>query len=95
LNSFLESLLNEFVPKGCSKTYSVLDSMPIITCSGKRDGKVAPELTDKGYCATKSMYYYGMKLDALGFCNSGRLPHPEQIIFTPASVSDFTLYKDS
>ncbi|WP_233530578.1 hypothetical protein [Gelidibacter salicanalis] len=86
-------LLTEFGPKGCSNKLSVLDSMPIITCSGKRSGKVAPEITSKGYCSTKGMYYYGMKLHALGFCNPNKLPHPEQIIFTPASVNDLTLFK--
>lgn len=95
MNSLVETLLNEFVPKECSRNYSVLDSMPIITCSGKRAGKIALEITDKGYCSTKNMYYYGMKLHALGFCNTGKLPHPEQIIFTPASVNDLTLYKDT
>ena len=69
--------------------------MPIVTCSGKRLGKVAPEITDKGYCPTKSMYYYGMKLHALGFCNPNKLPHPEQIIFTPASVNDISLFKEA
>ena len=95
MSSLVETILDEFAPKACSKNYSVLDSMPIITCSGKRSGKVAPEITDKGYCSTKSMYYYGLKLHALGFCNTGRLPHPEQIIFTPASVNDLALYKDA
>lgn len=95
MNIFVEMLLTEFSPKQCSTKFSVLDSMPIVTCSGKRSGKVAPEITDKGYCSTKSMYYFGMKLHALGFCNTGRLPHPEQIIFTPASVNDLTLYKEA
>ena len=30
-----------------------------------------------------------------GFAIRGRLPHPEQVIFTPASVNDLTLYKDT
>ena len=95
MGSFVETLLDEFAPKECSRNFSVLDSMPIITCSGKRAGKVAPEITAKGYCSTKSMYYYGMKLHALGFCNTGRLPHPEQIIFTPACANDLSLYKEA
>ena len=95
MNTFTGILLTEFSPKECSSEFSVLDSMPIVTCSGKRTGKVASEITDKGYCSTKSMYYYGMKLHALGFCNPNRLPHPEQIIFTPASVNDFTLFKEA
>jgi len=36
-----------------------------------------------------------MKLLALWFCNPNKLPHPEQIIFTPASVNDFTLFKEA
>lgn len=95
MNTFTGMLLTEFAPKECSTEFSVLDSMPIVTCSGKRAGKVALEITDKGYCSTKSMYYYGMKLHALGFCNPGKLPHPEQIIFTPASVNDFSLFKEA
>ena len=86
-------LSNEFAPTECSTKFSVLVSMPIVTCPGKRSGKVAPEITDKGYCSTKSMYYYGMKLHALGFCNPNKLPHPEQIIFSAASENDFALFK--
>ena len=41
MGPFVETLLNEFVPKECSKSFNVLDSMPIITCSGKRAGKIA------------------------------------------------------
>lgn len=95
MNTLVGILLNEFTPKECSTKFSVLDSMPIVTCSGKRSGKVAPEITDKGFCSTKSMYYYGMKLHALGFCNPTKLPHPEQIIFTAASVNDLALFKEA
>ena len=37
-------LLNEFQPKDCCLGQSLLDSMPIITCSGRRSPKVATEL---------------------------------------------------
>jgi len=95
MNTFAGIILTEFSPKECSTKFSVLDSMPIVTCSGKRSGKVAREITDKGYCSTKSMYYYGMKLHALGFCNPTKLPHPEEIIFTAASVNDLSLFKEA
>ena len=37
--------------------------MPVATCKGKnRKEKVAGEVVDKGYCSTKNMYYYGVKL---------------------------------
>ena len=51
--------------------------------------------SDKGYCSTKGIYYYGLKLHLLGFRRIGRLPHPEQILFTPASVNDVTIFKEA
>jgi hypothetical protein len=92
-NRFLEILLENHIPTDCLFDQSLLDSMPIITCSGKRQAKVANELVDKGYCSTKGMYYYGVKLHALGFRRIGTLPHPEQLLVTPASVNDITVYK--
>lgn len=94
-NRLVEILLTTFQPEDCLLDQSLLDSMPIITCSGKRSAKVAREIADKGYCSTKSMFYYGMKLHLLGFRRIGKLPHPEQILFTPASVSDVTVYKQA
>jgi len=58
MNTFVGLLLSEFAPKECSTELSVLNSMPIITCLGKRSGKVAPKITAEGYCSTKSLYYY-------------------------------------
>ncbi len=89
----VEILLTDYQPEDCDLNQSLLDSMPIITCSGKRSGKVATEITDKGFCSTKGMYYYGLKLHLLGYRRKGKLPHPEQILFTPASVNDITVYK--
>lgn len=66
------------------------DSCPIITCSAKRTPKVALELIDKGKCASKSLYYYGVKLHLLGLKREGALPLPQYIEFTPASVFDLT-----
>lgn len=66
------------------------DSMPIITCSHKRRGKVAAELTDKGYCATKKLHYYGAKVHILAQRRPGILPLPTAIGLTQASVHDLT-----
>jgi hypothetical protein len=66
------------------------DSMPVITCSHKRAGKVAPQLTDKGYCATKGIHYYGIKIHALALRQPGKLPQPQYLGITPASVHDLT-----
>lgn len=88
-------LLGMFVPSGCSTSKSLLDSMPVITCSGKRKAKVAREITDKGYCSTKGIYYYGMKLHALAFLRPGHLPFPEQFQLTLASENDLNLFKQA
>lgn len=93
LKALSEIMLVQLKPDDCRSDVSLLDSMPIITCSGKRTGKVAREITDKGYCGTKSLYYYGLKIHLLGFSRPGRMPHPEQIIITEASESDLNVYK--
>jgi hypothetical protein len=62
--------------------------MPIITCSGKCSGKVAREITNKGFCSTKGIYYYVLKLHLQGFRCIGKLPHLEQILVTPVSVKN-------
>lgn len=84
-----------FVPPDCVTSKSLLDSMPVITCSGKRQGKVAREITDKGFCSTKGMYYYGLKLHALAFHRPNHLPFPEQFQLTPASENDLNLFKQA
>lgn len=94
-NRLVEILVTDFRPEDCCLDQSLLDSMPIITCSGKRSGKVAREIADKGYCSTKGIYYYGLKLHLLGFRRIGKLPHPEQILYTPASVNDVTVFKEA
>lgn len=88
-------VIQEFTPKECSHEFSLLDSMPIITCSGKRAGKVAQELTDKSFCSTKNLWYYGVKLHALNLYNKGTLPHPESIVISKASESDLNIFKEN
>ena len=67
---------------------ALTDSMPIITCSGKRKGKVAPELCDKGYNSTKGMHYFGLKLHGIGFYRPDTLLKIEVIQIGPASQHD-------
>jgi hypothetical protein len=44
------------------------DSMPVIMARQSRryHAKVAPELADSGYCPTKNVYYYGVKVHLIG-----------------------------
>jgi hypothetical protein len=86
-------LLSQKRPFDCLPDVNILDSLPIITCSGKRKAKVALELTDKGFCSTKGMYYYGLKLHGLALRRPNKLPFPESIVITPASENDLNVFK--
>lgn len=81
LSSAIQNLcrltIEAFIPKECLSEFSLLDSFPVITCNGKRAGKVAVELTDKTYNSTKNLWYFGVKLHTLNFYNKGTLPYPE------------------
>lgn len=50
--------------------------------------KVAPELADHGYCATKKLYDYRVRTYAIGRSRAGTLPSPESIGVTGASEHD-------
>jgi len=41
------------------------------------------------------MYYNGLKLHALAFRRNTGLPFPEQMLITPASVNDLSVFKDA
>ena len=41
------------------------------------------------------MYYYGVKLHALAFRRKNKIPFPEEIQITPASVNDLTVFKEA
>lgn len=71
----------------------LLDSMPIILARGSRrfQAKVAREVADCGYCASKKLSYYGLKLHVLGIRQPGTLPHPEYIELTSARPHDITV----
>lgn len=68
----------------------LIDSMPVIVARGSRSAtaKVAPEICDKGYCSSKDLHYYGVKLHAIGLKRFELMPRVEHIIFTPASQHD-------
>ena len=67
--------------------------MPIMTCTGRnRVGKVATEITDKGYCPTKNMYYHGLKLHLVGCRRKGHIPFPYQIALSAASENDLSVF---
>ena len=74
---------------------SLGDAMPIVLAKAPRSGqaKVASELCNKGYCASKKMYYYGVKLHALAFRRPDKLPIPEYLDISPAATNDLMALK--
>ena len=88
LSSYAES-------EGINFNVSLIDSMPIVLANAKRSqqAKVAKGLCNKGRCASKNMYYYGVKLHVMGFRRSGTIPLPEYIGLTPASDNDLTIFR--
>ena len=75
----------------------LLDSLPIIVAGESRSGfaKAASEICDKGYCASKKMYYYGIKLHYMGIAAHRSIPRDMVMSWiTPASVNDITTAKD-
>jgi hypothetical protein len=74
----------------------VIDSIPIVVAGGKRSGKAktADKLCNKGYCASKDMYYYGIKLHILAQCNYKSMPTPALMVVSKASEHDLTISKE-
>jgi hypothetical protein len=68
----------------------LIDSFPVaIAKQGHRfKARVANEVADCGYCATKKLYFYGMRVHVVGRRQEGTLPSPEYVLVTAASEHD-------
>jgi len=68
----------------------LIDSFPVALAKQGHRFKacVAKELADAGYCATKKLYYYGVRVHVIGSRQPGTLPTPEYIGATGASTHD-------
>lgn len=75
----------------------LLDSLPVMLAKGARGdaAKVARQLASKGYCASKRLYYHGVKLHLLARKRHHRLPVPESLVLTTAAVHDLTAFQHS
>lgn len=86
----LERIDNEHLIKDIDSQIALVDSFPIILCSGKRAGKVARELSDKSFCSTKNLFYYGVKMHMVAQRVRGSIPLMEFVSITSASENDLT-----
>jgi hypothetical protein len=73
----------------------LLDSLPVMLARGSRGdaAKVARPLAAKGYCASKKLYYHGVKLHLVARKRYQRLPVPETLVLTSAAVHDLTAFR--
>ena len=91
----IEQLPGPLSQNGATPLVAV-DSMPIIMAQGPRSFKanLAAPMADTGRCATKRIWYHGLKLHCLAVLKKGSLPQPFFIGFSPASVQDNTFFKE-
>jgi hypothetical protein len=88
-------IVSNSVPENAQLDTLLIDSLPIVTCKGRnRVAKVARDCTDKGFCSTKNMFYYGLKLHLLAFRRKGTIPFPNKIYFSAASESDLSIVRE-
>jgi len=74
----------------------LLDSMPVMLAVGSRANRarVARTAADTGFCATKQMYYSGVKLHLIAVRRPQRLPMPERLALTRASQHDLAALRE-
>ena len=88
-------MLEDFAPEGVLDAVRLVDSFPVVMAHEKRSSsaKVAPEFANKGYCASKKMYVYGVKVHLLAFRRPSTLPVPDYIGPGPGSDNDLTVLR--
>jgi hypothetical protein len=88
--------LPEWLTEGRQTLDSIVDSLPIMLAKGQRSktAKVAKDIADRGFCATKGMMYHGLKAHALSILVPTHKPKLCNLVFSPASHSDNTVFKE-
>lgn len=68
----------------------IIDSMPVMLAAGGHayTARVAREVADRGYCASKKIYFHGVRLHTIARRRSATLPLPDQIWLREGSVHD-------
>lgn len=78
-------------------TARIVDSFPIILAKSKRSNgaKVASDVADKGYCASRDEYYYGVKVHLVGPKRETSLPLIETAYMSSASTHDLVFFREN
>jgi Transposase DDE domain. len=74
----------------------LIDSLPVMRAQGTRANRarVARELADVGFCATKQRHYCGVKLHVVAARRLAKLPLPERLFLSPASQHDLAALRE-
>lgn len=93
----VEILLRDLPIKANQDLPALMDSFPIILAQQGRRFKacVAQEIASpNGYCASKKLHYYGVKLHVVGQYETGSLPLPIGLSLTDAGTADVKVLDD-
>ena len=73
-----------------------IDSMPIMLAVRGRSyqAKVATDLANQSYCASKDIWYHGVKLHLLARKQNRSLPKPEMLKITQATEADLRVLQE-
>jgi len=90
-----ERILDCFSGTGLLPNVRLIDSFPVVIANAKRSSraKVANGFANKGYCSSKGIWYYGVKVHILGIKRTGTLPLADFIGITPASDHDLNAFR--
>jgi hypothetical protein len=74
----------------------LLDSLPVVMAKAFRsvNAKVAKEIADKGYCASKDLHYHGIKIHIFAHDVDNSIPFPGIVKLTEASTHDLTAARE-
>jgi len=75
----------------------IADSIPIMMAKQKRSSQasVASEFADKGYCSSKGVFFYGVKLHVVAERRPHAMPLPRRAGLTPGSENDLTALRQA
>ncbi len=86
----IDSLLQASPPQLAPAADRVIDSLPVMLARASRStgARVAREVADKTFCASKNLWYHGVKIHLQATRRLQLLPMPERIYLSEASCHD-------
>ncbi len=93
IGGHLQKLLEEnFAPE----IDRLIDSLPVMLATGGHasSARVARDVSDVGYCASKRTYFHGVRLHTIAQRRFGRIPLPDQIWLREGSCHDLASVRE-